>query len=157
VRVQVRVVLLLCCRLTSNRGYLQETSNGAVAAMIHCSTSVQSTAYLAGPAACCLRNTTKPQLASVVVTEFPCSHILLLLVLLLLQAGGSDQWGNITAGTDLIRKLMSAEGQEPPQCFGLTFPLLVRDGGGAAWCSLRLYCPTASTYMHFACSSPPTE
>jgi hypothetical protein len=43
-----------------------------------------------------------------------------------LQAGGSDQWGNITAGTDLIRKLMAAEGQEPPQCFGLTFPLLVR-------------------------------
>ncbi|WIA32365.1 hypothetical protein OEZ86_003198 [Tetradesmus obliquus] len=59
------------------------------------------------------------------------------------QAGGSDQWGNITAGTDLIRKLMAAEGQEPPQCFGLTFPLLVdsegrkfgKSTGGAVWLS----------------------
>ncbi|KAF8071273.1 Tyrosine--tRNA ligase [Scenedesmus sp. PABB004] len=42
------------------------------------------------------------------------------------QVGGSDQWGNITAGTDLIRKLLGGEGEEPPQCFGLTFPLLVR-------------------------------
>jgi tyrosyl-tRNA synthetase len=42
------------------------------------------------------------------------------------QVGGSDQWGNITAGTDLIRKLMGGEsGEEAPQCFGLTFPLLV--------------------------------
>jgi tyrosyl-tRNA synthetase len=39
------------------------------------------------------------------------------------QIGGSDQWGNITAGTDLARKLLDA-----PQCFGLTFPLLVRSG-----------------------------
>jgi tyrosyl-tRNA synthetase len=27
-----------------------------------------------------------------------------------LQAGGSDQWGNITAGTDLVRKLLETEG-----------------------------------------------
>jgi tyrosyl-tRNA synthetase len=39
------------------------------------------------------------------------------------QAGGSDQWGNITAGTDLIKKLL---GDSAPPCFGLTFPLLVR-------------------------------
>jgi hypothetical protein len=46
---------------------------------------------------------------------------------LFLQIGGSDQWGNITAGTDLIRKLMGGDsGEEAPQCFGLTFPLLVR-------------------------------
>lgn len=53
----------------------------------------------------------------------------------ILQGGGSDQWGNITAGTDLIRKLM---GQS---AYGLTFPLLTRsDGkkfgkteGGAIW------------------------
>lgn len=58
------------------------------------------------------------------------------------QIGGSDQWGNITAGTDLIRRLLgggggggasgSSEGGEQQQqgealsCFGLTFPLLVR-------------------------------
>lgn len=40
-----------------------------------------------------------------------------------MQVGGSDQWGNITAGTDLVRKLL---GEEAPQCYGLTFPLLVR-------------------------------
>lgn len=54
-----------------------------------------------------------------------------------LQMGGSDQWGNITAGTDLIRKLGGASGQ------GLTFPLLTRSDGkkfgkseeGAIWLS----------------------
>ena len=54
-----------------------------------------------------------------------------------LQMGGSDQWGNITAGTDLIRKLT---GQS---VFGLTFPLLTRYDGrkfgksedGAIWLS----------------------
>jgi len=53
----------------------------------------------------------------------------------ILQGGGSDQWGNITAGTDLIRKLTG----EP--AYGITFPLLTRsDGkkfgkteGGAIW------------------------
>lgn len=52
-----------------------------------------------------------------------------------LQLGGSDQWGNITAGTDLIRKLSSQT------AFGLTFPLLTRSDGkkfgkseeGAIW------------------------
>lgn len=49
-----------------------------------------------------------------------------LLSVLCLQIGGSDQWGNITAGTDLIRKLLGGEsGEDAPQCFGLTFPLLV--------------------------------
>jgi tyrosyl-tRNA synthetase len=38
------------------------------------------------------------------------------------QVGGSDQWGNITAGTDLVKKML---GDNAPQCFGLTFPLLV--------------------------------
>ncbi len=42
------------------------------------------------------------------------------------QIGGSDQWGNITAGTDLIRRLLGGEDREPPACYGLTFPLLVR-------------------------------
>lgn len=52
-----------------------------------------------------------------------------------LQLGGSDQWGNITAGLEFIRK---AEGQE---VLGLTVPLVVKaDGtkfgktaGGAVW------------------------
>jgi tyrosyl-tRNA synthetase len=54
-----------------------------------------------------------------------------------LQIGGSDQWGNITAGIDLIRR---KEGSEA-KVFGLTIPLLLKaDGtkfgksaGGAVW------------------------
>eukprot|EP00955_Chlamydomonas_euryale_P104889 365600-Chlamydomonas_euryale.AAC.2 len=45
------------------------------------------------------------------------------------QIGGSDQWGNITAGTDLVRRMLGGEegsGIEAPSCYGLTFPLLVR-------------------------------
>ena len=53
------------------------------------------------------------------------------------KLGGSDQWGNITAGTELIRKVT---GQ---QAYGLTFPLLTRSDGqkfgksekGAIWLS----------------------
>jgi tyrosyl-tRNA synthetase len=40
-----------------------------------------------------------------------------------LQAGGDDQWGNITLGIDLIRKLRGKE------AFGLTFPLLTTASG----------------------------
>ena len=52
-----------------------------------------------------------------------------------LQMGGSDQWGNITAGIDLIRKTLGRG------AFGATWPLVTRsDGqkfgktaGGAVW------------------------
>lgn len=40
-----------------------------------------------------------------------------------LQLGGSDQWGNITAGCDLIRKLRAARGH------GLVMPLVTSAGG----------------------------
>ncbi|WP_125607213.1 tyrosine--tRNA ligase [Lapidilactobacillus bayanensis] len=54
-----------------------------------------------------------------------------------LQIGGADQWGNITAGTDLIHK---KEGFEA-KVYGLTIPLMLKaDGtkfgksaGGAVW------------------------
>ncbi|TWT37700.1 Tyrosine--tRNA ligase [Posidoniimonas corsicana] len=54
-----------------------------------------------------------------------------------LQAGGSDQWGNITAGIDLARRMHGAH------LFGQTWPLLTKsDGtkmgkteGGAVWLS----------------------
>lgn len=54
-----------------------------------------------------------------------------------LQLGGSDQWGNITSGLDLIRR---KEGSEA-KAFGLTIPLMLKaDGtkfgksaGGAVW------------------------
>lgn len=54
-----------------------------------------------------------------------------------IQLGGSDQWGNITAGTELIRKMLG----QP--AYGVTFPLLTRSDGqkfgksekGAIWLS----------------------
>lgn len=65
------------------------------------------------------------------------------------QVGGSDQWGNITAGTELVRKMSGAQEEAPPECFGLTFPLLVgADGkkfgksvGGAIWLSSEQLSP----------------
>lgn len=52
-----------------------------------------------------------------------------------MQMGGSDQWGNITAGADLIRRRLGRSG------YGLTWPLLTRSDGkkmgksvhGALW------------------------
>ena len=52
-----------------------------------------------------------------------------------IQMGGSDQWGNIVAGIDLIRRL------EGKQAFGITFPLIMTADGrkmgktekGAVW------------------------
>ncbi len=40
-----------------------------------------------------------------------------------LQVGGSDQWGNITAGIDLLRRARGAE------AFGFTWPLVVKADG----------------------------
>jgi len=41
-----------------------------------------------------------------------------------LQLGGSDQWGNITAGRELVRRVTESE------VHGLTAPLLTTSGGG---------------------------
>src|SRR5699024_7934792 len=57
-----------------------------------------------------------------------------------LQIGGSDQWGNITAGMEFIRRSRD-EKEEDINVFGLTVPLLTKaDGtkfgktaGGAIW------------------------
>lgn len=54
-----------------------------------------------------------------------------------LQIGGSDQWGNITSGLELIRKMVT----EGAKAYGLTIPLVTKaDGtkfgkteGGAVW------------------------
>ncbi len=45
-----------------------------------------------------------------------------------LQAGGADQWGNITAGLELIRRVERAGGGEEP-AHGLAYPLLTSPGG----------------------------
>ncbi|MCK6591387.1 MAG: tyrosine--tRNA ligase [Polyangiaceae bacterium] len=60
-----------------------------------------------------------------------------------LQMGGSDQWGNIVSGTDLVRRLRGAE------THGLTFPLITRADGkkfgkseqGNVWLSDKLTTP----------------
>ncbi|MCP3898658.1 MAG: tyrosine--tRNA ligase, partial [Desulfobacteraceae bacterium] len=53
----------------------------------------------------------------------------------LLQMGGSDQWGNIVSGIDLVRRVLNK------QAFGITFPLITTSSGikmgkthkGAVW------------------------
>ena len=60
-----------------------------------------------------------------------------------LQIGGDDQWGNIVAGIDLIRRVRQTES------FGLTFPLLTTAAGakmgktaaGAVWLDATLTTP----------------
>ena len=60
-----------------------------------------------------------------------------------LQIGGSDQWGNITAGIDLGRRMLSQ------QLYGLTCPLLTTSDGrkmgktekGAVWLSAERTSP----------------
>jgi tyrosyl-tRNA synthetase len=61
------------------------------------------------------------------------------------QIGGADQWGNITAGTDLIRKSLGGK------AYGLTFPLLLTATGqkfgkseaGAVWLDPEMTSPYA--------------
>ena len=43
-----------------------------------------------------------------------------------LQLGGSDQWGNITTGTELIRRKLGAD----KDAYALTFPLITKSDGG---------------------------
>ena len=60
-----------------------------------------------------------------------------------LQMGGSDQWGNIVAGTELIRKMRAAKG------YGLVFPLVTTSAGikfgkteaGSIWLDPNLTSP----------------
>lgn len=60
-----------------------------------------------------------------------------------LQMGGSDQWGNIVAGTELIRKMRGAK------AYGLVFPLVTTSAGvkfgkteaGSVWLDPKLTSP----------------
>ncbi len=60
-----------------------------------------------------------------------------------LQLGGSDQWGNIVVGTELIRKMRAAKG------YGLVFPLVTTSAGikfgkteaGSVWLDPNLTSP----------------
>jgi tyrosyl-tRNA synthetase len=46
-----------------------------------------------------------------------------------LQMGGADQWGNITAGLELIRRVEGREEGAEPSAFGLCSPLLLTRAG----------------------------
>ncbi len=62
-----------------------------------------------------------------------------------LQTGGSDQWGNITAGAELIRRMRGG------QAYGLVYPLITKADGtkfgktesGAVWLSAERTSPYA--------------
>lgn len=59
------------------------------------------------------------------------------------QMGGADQWGNITAGIEYIRRTAAAEGKTAESAYGLTWPLVTKSDGtkfgktesGAVWLS----------------------
>lgn len=61
----------------------------------------------------------------------------------MLQIGGADQWGNIVAGIDLVQRMGG------PECYGLTFNLIMRADGkkmgkseqGAVFLDPTLYSP----------------
>ena len=67
----------------------------------------------------------------------------------LLQIGGSDQWGNIVNGVELVRKMLKKE------AFGLTTPLITLSSGakmgktekGAIWLDEKLF--SAYDYWQF--------
>jgi len=46
-----------------------------------------------------------------------------------LQLGGSDQWGNIVTGTELIRRKFFAEENQEAEAFALTCPLITKSDG----------------------------
>jgi tyrosyl-tRNA synthetase len=46
-----------------------------------------------------------------------------------MQMGGADQWGNITAGLELIRRVVGRAEGDPPAAFGLCSPLLLTREG----------------------------
>jgi tyrosyl-tRNA synthetase len=73
----------------------------------------------------------------------------------ILQIGGSDQWGNITAGTELIRRKSGAE------AYALTCPLLTRadgtkfgktEGGRSVWLDPEKTSPYAFYQYWLNCS-----
>jgi tyrosyl-tRNA synthetase len=45
------------------------------------------------------------------------------------QVGGADQWGNITAGLELIRKTLSGPTGEAAEAYALSYPLLLDPSG----------------------------
>ncbi|KAK9820078.1 hypothetical protein WJX72_005856 [[Myrmecia] bisecta] len=78
------------------------------------------------------------------------------------QVGGSDQFGNIVGGVDLMRKVPGATTTQ--QCFGLTFPLLTKSDGtkmgksasGAVWLAADKLSPF-KFYQYLLTSIPDSD
>src|SRR6478609_5723736 len=76
-----------------------------------------------------------------------------------LQMGGSDQWGNITAGTELVRRMAGGE------AFAMTTPLLLKsDGtkfgkseGGAVWLDPEMTSPYQFYQFWLKCTDEDTH
>ncbi len=76
-----------------------------------------------------------------------------------LQMGGSDQWGNITTGTELIRRKIGKE------AFALTCPLITKSDGtkfgkteqGNVWLDARYTSPYHFYQFWLNCSDDDTE
>ena len=73
-----------------------------------------------------------------------------------MQMGGADQWGNITAGLELIRRVSGGVG-EHQRAFGLSYPLLLSpsgakfgktEGGDSVWLDAGRTSPYAF-YQHW--------
>ncbi len=69
-----------------------------------------------------------------------------------MQMGGADQWGNITAGLELIRRVVGrGEGDEEPAAYALSSPLLLTSTGtkfgkteaGTVWLAPEMTSPYA--------------
>ena len=78
------------------------------------------------------KDTVKRRLEGITYTEF--SYMILQSIDFLklyekygvtLQIGGQDQWGNITSGLELIRKIHGID----TKCYGMTMPLITRADG----------------------------
>lgn len=80
-----------------------------------------------------------------------------------LQIGGSDQWGNITAGCELIRRTHAANSENAapaPSVFGLTFPLITKSDGtkfgksesGTIWLDRKYTSPYAFYQFFIRCA-----
>jgi tyrosyl-tRNA synthetase len=79
-----------------------------------------------------------------------------------IQIGGSDQWGNITAGIDLIRKKdvveKGGDGNQKADAFGLTIPLVTtatgekfgKSAGNAVWLDKAMVSPFDFYQVRFA-------
>ena len=80
-----------------------------------------------------------------------------------LQIGGQDQWGNITSGLELIRKMHGGTETDEPLAYGMTVPLVTKSDGtkfgksesGAVWLDAKKTSPYE--FYQFWINTPDTD